>query len=186
MIIKDILKAACTYLDDLAALNYLNGSDNSPSSATLSRINSLVALAGLVVSELASTYIPMKYKEETAVENGRITFSDLTYNVTRIVSVKDFLGKVEYEFFPTYIAVKTGAPSCTVEYEYAPSNYGLTDSVGFSAEVTATLLSYGLCAEFCVKEGRFEEAMMWRKRYSEGVERLCLPKNSKLAGRCWL
>ena len=73
-----------------------------------------------------------------------------------------------------------------MEYEYAPSNYGINDAVGFNGKITAALLGYGVAAEYCVTQGRFEEAVLWRKRYTEGVERVVLPKSREIKGRCWL
>ena len=73
-----------------------------------------------------------------------------------------------------------------MEYEYAPTNYGLNDSVGFNAKITAALLGYGVAAEYCVTQGRFDEAVLWRQRYTAGVERVALPKSATLKDRCWL
>ena len=185
MKIKDIIRSACLYLDDGETIDYLDSPSGQAAQSLLSKINAYTNFANIVIEELAAGYIPMTYKEDLSASGGKINFADLTFNATRVLNVKDACGKeLPFEIYPTFL--KVGASECSVEYEYAPANYGLNDTVGFKGEVSATLLSYGLCAEFCVKEGRFEEAVMWRKRYTDGVEKAVLPKNAKVGGRCWL
>ena len=186
MILKDIIKSACVYLGDTAVADYLGG-NSVGTSAVLKKVNIYANLCNIVIAELAAGYIPMVATETVALSDGKALFSGFSYNLTRVLSVKDATGgDIPYEIFPTYLKTDGLFNSCIVEYEYSPSNYGLTDTVGFKSSVSATLLSYGLCAEYCVTEGRFEEAVMWRKRFTDGVERLILPKNSQTAARCWL
>ena len=185
MTIKDIIKTAAVYLNLTDVTEYLDGNAANPSSMTLSRTDTLTRLANLTVSELAASYVPMVCSEEVETEDGKIVFANLTNNITRILTVKNQFGHdAEFKIFPEYIKVFGGR--YTVEYEYAPANYGLTDSVGFNNKITAALLGYGVAAEFCITEGRFEEAVLWRKRYTYGVERVALPKNAAIKGRCWL
>lgn len=186
MILKDIIRSACTFLDDKEVADYLGG--NAVGNADiLKRVNTYANLCNLTITELAAGYIPMTTAENVSLSEGKANFSDLTFGVTRIIGVKTIDGDdISFKLFPTYIKTDKNLASCVIEYEYAPPNYGLTDTVGFKKTVSATLMAYGLCAEFCVKEGRFEEAVMWRKRYIDGVERIIMPKNSQTALRCWL
>lgn len=185
MTIKDIIKTAAVFLNLTDVSEYLGGTVDNPSSATLASVDSLTRLANLVISELAASYTPMTVTETVQTADGKIRFADLTYNITRILSVKNEFGQdAEFKLFPEYIKVFGGEYS--VEYEYMPANYGLTDSVGFNAKITAALLGYGVAAEYCVTQGRFEEAVLWRKRYTFGIERVVLPKSATVKGRCWL
>ena len=185
MTIKDIIKTAAVYLNLTDVIGYLDGTTANPSSLTLAKTDTLTRLANLTVSELAASYVPMVCSENVETEDGKIVFSGLTNNITRILSVKNEFGQdAEFKIFPEYIKVFGG--KYTVQYEYAPANYGLTDTVGFNVKITAALLGYGVAAEFCITEGRFEEAILWRKRYTYGVERVALPKSAAIKGRCWL
>lgn len=185
MTIKNVIKTAAAFFNSEDVISYLDEVAGSGGESTLKTVNLLTRLANLVISELAATYIPMTTTERVNVQNGKIVFADLTYNVTRVLSVKTVSGaETDFAVKPEYAEVKDGAYD--VEYEYAPPNYGLTDEIGFGGKVTAVLLGYGLAAEYCITQGRFEEAVMWRKRYTFGVERLVLPKNAVMKGRCWL
>ena len=185
MTIKDIIKTAAVFLNLTDVMEYLDDETETPTAAVLEKTDVLTRLANLTVSELAASYAPMTFKEEVETADGKIVFSDLTYNITRILSVKNQFGQdAEFKIYPEYIKVFGG--KYEIEYEYAPANYDLTDTVGFNGKITAALLGYGVAAEYCVSHGRFEEAILWRKRYTFGVERVVLPKNAVMKGRCWL
>ena len=185
MTIKDVLKTSSVFLNLIDVSAYLDADGGTPSSATLSNVDLLTRLSNLVISELASSYVPMICSETVSTQNGKIVFANLTHNATRILSVKNEFGHdAEFKLYPEYAKVFGG--TYTVEYEYAPSNYGINDAVGFNGKITAALLGYGVAAEYCVTQGRFEEAVLWRKRYTEGVERVVLPKSREIKGRCWL
>ena len=185
MTIKDIIKSAAVFLNLTDVTEYLGADSPAENTVTLNAIDSLTRLSNLVISELAASYVPMVCAETVTATDGKIVFANLTHNVTRILSVKNQFGQdAEFKIYPEYI--KVFGTKYTVEYEYAPANYDLTDSVGFKNDVTAALLGYGVAAEYCVTQGRFEEAILWRKRYTAGVERVALPKIAQMKGRCWL
>lgn len=185
MTIKDIIKTTAVFLNLTDVTAYLENASQEVSAATLQRVDALKRLSNLVIAELAASYAPMTCVETVETADGKIIFSELTHNVTRILSVKNEFGKdAEFKIYPEYIKVFGG--KYTVGYEYAPSEYALNDAVGFNGKITAALLGYGVAAEFCVTEGRFKEAILWRQRYTFGVERVALPKNARVKGRCWL
>ena len=192
MTLKNILKTAATLLNLTDCAEYLDATDAGAgvayqaSADTLTKIDLLTRLANLVISELASSFVPMTCTEDVETSDGKIVFANLTHNITRVLSVKNEFGHdAEFKLYPEYLKVFGG--TYTIEYEYMPDNYSITDTVGFKdGKLTAALLGYGVAAEYCITQGRFEEAVLWRKRYSYGVERAALPKNSAIKGRCWL
>lgn len=189
MTVKDILKTAATLLNLTDCTEYFSATDAGTnyqiSSDTQAKLDILTRLANLVITELASSFVPMVCAEEVETSDGKIVFSELTHNITRVLSVKNEFGHdAEFRLYPEHLKVFGG--TYTVEYEYMPDNYALTDTVGFDGKITAALLGYGVAAEYCITQGRFEEAVLWRKRYSYGVERAALPKNAAIKGRCWL
>ena len=195
MTVKDILKTAATLLNLTDCTEYFTATDAGDAAGqitelltapeTRKRVDLLIRLCNLVISELASSYVPMVCEEEAETEDGKIIFANLAHSITRVLSVKNEFGHdAEFNIFPEYIKVFGGEYS--VSYEYAPPAYGLNDGVGFNGKITAALLGYGVASEYCVTQGRFEEAMLWRKRYAFGVERVALPKSATVKGRCWL
>lgn len=183
MYIKDILKASALLLGKENVLTYLNGDQSNLS--TLVTINNMTSLANLVISELASTYIPMVKKETISVRDQKIYYTDLSERVLSILSVTDSSGKeVCYKTFHEYIFAT--ASVVEVEYEFSPPNYDLLDNVNFSnPQVDERVLAYGLNAEVCISEARFEEAVTWHKRYVDAIATICKPKNLTVKERRW-
>lgn len=196
MTVKDILKTAATLLNLTDCTEYFTATDAGEGAGqiaelltapeTRKRVDLLIRLCNLVISELASSYAPMVCEEEAETEDGKIIFANLAHSITRVLSVKNEFGHdAEFKLYPEYLKVFGGR--YTIGYEYLPENYAITDTVGFNeGKITAALLGYGVAAEYCITQGRFEEAVLWRKRYSYGVERAVLPKNAAVKGRCWL
>lgn len=184
MTVKEIIKTSATLLGREEVVKYIDGGQGDAD--TLSKVNVLTRLINLVINELAGSFIPMIKSEEISVLNDKIYYKDLSENLLNIVSVTDMHGnEISYEKKHEYIAVNL--KNAIVEYEYLPANYGLEDSVGYEEnQVSSRVLAYGLAAEFCITEGAFDEAVMWHKRYADGIERLCIPSSRSIKGRCFI
>lgn len=185
MKIKDVIKIAATFLGRTDVTAYLESGETESGSETLQTVNLMTNLTNLVITELSSTYIPLKTTENVYSSMGKIYYSRLSQTPVRTVSVSFYGKQIDYGYNPEYLIVPHDG-MYTVEYEYTPSNLGLDDHVGYTEkDITATILAYGLAAEFCITEGGFEQAVMWHKRYADGIERLCMPKNRRISERRW-
>lgn len=186
MTIKDIALSVATYLNKTELTDYLSGKNQSPSTDTLLQTDVITRLSNLVINELCTTYVPLKTKEEVICADKKFSVENLEKKALKIISVKDFLGKDVY-FKVNGETVTVGADKVTVEYSYLPDNIGLEEETGFDAdEVSLSLLSFGVCAEYCLTEWRFDEAVMWRERYSDGLRKFISPKNTTVKGRSWI
>lgn len=182
MKLKDIMKNAAIYLGLSSVKDYLDNAGNA-TSETLKAVDLLAGLSNLVIAELASTYVPMLFSETVTATGGKIYFSALSKDPVKITSVKDGYGNdTAFKVFPEYVEVKDGVYGIT--YQYIPSNYAVTDDIGYKdKEVPPSAFSYGLCAEYCITQCRFEEAVAWRKRYIAALEKVLTPKNRTMKGR---
>ena len=182
MKLKDIVRNSAIYLGLDSVKNYIDNVGTA-TAETLKEVDLLTNLANLVIGELASAYVPMLYSETETAESGKIYFSALSKDPVKITAVKDGYGNnADFKIFPEYIAVKDG--SYEITYQYIPSNYNLTDDLGYKPQdVPAPAFSYGLCAEYCITRCRFEEAVAWRKRYVAALEKVLAPKNRVMKGR---
>ena len=186
MKVKDIIRTCALLLNREDVVSYLDGDTNKKAGDTERTINVLVDLVNLVVSELASTYIPAIHTEEIAVNDGKVYYKDLEKTALKIVCVTDEKGRaVDFcqhaEFFTVSDSV------AIVEYEYLPTTASINDELCYSEkQVTKRVLSFGTLAEYAITEGEFEQAVMWHKRYVDGVEAVCLPQNTRLKNRRWV
>lgn len=186
MTVKEIIKTAATLIGEEEVFSALDKEASEIQSETLKKIDLLTRLINLVVGELSATYIPLKKEEKIKTSDGKIKYSDLTENAVKILAVYDEYGEKK-ECAATAEYIMTGDGEFTVVYAYAPPNLGIGDETGYSErDVSTTVLSYGVIAEYCLTQGRFDEATFWRKRYSDGIDCFCLPQNSRTKRRGWL
>ena len=115
-----------------------------------------------------------------------VRYSALKENPIKILGVYDSYGnKLSFTVFPEYIRVCGG--EITLIYAYSPANAGLDEETGYTEkDVSAEVLALGTAAEDCLIAGRTEEAVAFRKRFSDGVERFCMPENKRIKRRGWL
>ena len=186
MSVKETIKLAAMLTGDEAVSNALDQTQTTSDKDVLARIDLLTKLCNLVVNELSASYIPLKTTQNFNTSDGKIKYADLNENAVKITGVYDGYGnKLAHTLYNEYLTTARGV--VTVEYAYTPANKGLTDQIGYTArEMSVSVLAYGVAAEFCLTQGRFDEAVIWRKRYSSGIEGFCLPENKRIKRRGWL
>ncbi len=189
MTIKDIIKISATYLGDEEVIAYLNevtdtndisdASDNS----TLSLIDTYTRCANVVISELATSFVPMIKEEQ--IEKEKITYTELGERLIKIFGVYNDKGEeVKYTSNTTQIVLKEFPAK--IVYAFVPSNCGLFDNIDFSEQkITAEVLALGVVAEVYLTRHAFSESLTFRKRYSDAVTSLIPPKNSTTKERRW-
>ena len=132
-------------------------------------VETLVRCFHLVENEIALDYFPLKCTEKVAVKEGRIYYSELSRapaNVHRIMSG----GRViSFTLFPEYAELKEQASEAEVLYSYIPSEKGINEISDFSGKISARLMAFGVCAEYCLSRGRCDEAEAWEKRYRDAL-----------------
>lgn len=191
MKVKDVIKISAMLLANEQVVNYLNVIEEGATDTTsveqsvLADVDLFTRLTNLVISELAGSYIMMKKSQIVRAKSGKVYYKDLDEKALQIISVTDIVGNkltfknnFEYAEIPTEKAIIT--------YAYMPANYDIFSDIGYSQkEVQPNLLATGLCAEYCVVKGRFDEAIMWHKRYVDAITERCLPKNKNVKERSW-
>ncbi len=184
MTIKEIIDATANVVGRKDVSEYLNlGKEGSED--TLLTVNKLVGLLNMIISELAGTFIPMIKSESVSAKNGRIYFTDLSCKALEILKVLLPNGtELNYSQNAEFISVP--ADNVIIEYSYVPPAYDLTSTIGYTEkEISKSTLIYGLCAEYCICTGAFDEAVLWHDRYVDAVKETRKVKNSKIKGRCW-
>ena len=185
MNLKDVIKLSAVYLGRENVLKYLDGNLGSSHDVVMSQVDTLTRCANVVISELASTFIPLIKREKVVAINGKLYYSAFSETPLEILGMYDGEEQEEYKILPEYIEVKKTI--LTVEYKYLPPNYGLTDEIGYSEqELPLRILAYGTTAEFCLTEKSFDESVMWRKRFSDAIAMMFAPKNRKIKQRSFI
>ena len=181
MTVKDVVKATATFLGRENIIEYLDGA--TADNLVLSQVNTLTRLTNLVIYELACSFIPMVKTENVESNDGKVWYSSLSETPCEILNAYDQLGKeisftVKPEFLQTNYFIKS------VEYKYLPSAYGLEDKIGYDERtVSPVVLAYGVTAEYLLTQKAFEQSVMWHERFTEGVNKICAPKNARIRER---
>lgn len=184
MKISEIIKNSATLLAREDVVNYLsNENEKEVSKETLETVNLLTRLSNLVIRELAEGLILME-KEVEVLGKSSVSFLELGIEPLDIIAVYDRNGdKLKFNK-DSYGITANGGLIYRIVYSYLPNNYDLNDSVGkFEKPISSSVLAYGVCAEFCLVEARFDEAFMWNDRYVNGVHAITKPKNGRVKGR---
>lgn len=188
MKLKEIAAAAAALMGEEKLVAYLDDTSSNPQTDenTLAAADKYARLCNLVISELAGSYIPMIARESVTVTGGKIYFTSLQKTALRIRAAYDSSdASLFFILHPEYMKVRGQA--AIVEYEYMPDNVDLSEETGYNEkDITVGVLAYGVAAEVCLTEGRFEEAVLWRKRYSEGVMSRATPKAGVMKSRCFI
>ncbi len=186
MKIKDIIESSAVYLNKQEILDYFNNTYEFDTTEIEANVNTMIKLTNLVISELSLGYIDLISIEKVVASSGKINYLDLSKTPVKILDVVDEKGNSIY-FRVKEDHVETSNSAVNIKYKYLPPEYQLNDVIGYSEkEVSLATLSYGLCAEFCIVQCRFDEALMWRNRYIAEINKLIKPKNCTIKGRTWL
>lgn len=183
MKVRDIIKLTARMTGRNDVVDYLNGGKGQ--TQTLETVAIMVELCNLVINELASLYIPLVNTEFVVFSYQYIPYSRLTEKVVRIRNVYDING-VSVKFNDAIQEVYANLLSGYIEYEYSPSTYDLDSVIGYTEkDVSAGIIAYGVSAEYSINQGLFEQAVMFHKRYVDGVAEKRSLKNAVIKERSW-
>ncbi len=147
------------------------------------RLSTLVKCANLVVNELCTEYLPIIYTQKMTPSNDCIIGYDaFDKELYQIRSIKDCQGaNVKYRYLPSGIEVYSTLFPLAVDYAVVPTKCEFFDSVTLgTTQLTERIIAYGVCAEYCLLSGMYEESQIWDKRYRDSL--LCVVnKKSELS-----
>lgn len=186
MKIKDVIKLSATYLNREEILSYLEGNANDVDENLLIQIDTFTRCANVVISELASTYLPLIKNEEFTADSKKLYFKDLKERILSVKGVYDLsLNSTDFSVSTEYVQTEVGKG--VICYQYMPGNYGIDDEIGYTEkDITPRILCFGVLGEFCLTERRFDESVMWRNRYVDEIANLVRPKNKSVKQRRFL
>ena len=135
-----------------------------------------------VENELAMDYFHLRSADKVLIKENKIKYSDLGKNAWRIMGVYDCNNHdLMYKLCPTYIgfAKKENEKYCFVCYCYVPQEKDIDDISDFDVGMFKDILKYGVCSEYCLVQGKFEEAKIWDSKYKNLIEIAYITKGRK-------
>lgn len=186
MKVKRVLSLAAENLGREDLVHALNDCAGEPSG----ELASLLRCYNLTENEIALDYFPLKKQERLTVFSGEIAFSRFSLAPVTVYGVQDKrMRPVPFEMRPARLLVvgQKDGDELTVTYSYSPREKGIDSCSEFGGKISARLLSFGVCFEFCLSCGQFSEAAVWEKRYREAIRAADTERRSlRLRARRWV
>lgn len=178
MKLKEVIEICLTYLGD-------EDPTISSSTKTTAKIKLLVRCANMVIKEIASDYLPLTANKACTVKDGEVEYSTLDYRVKEVLSVKSNGVEVEWSAKPSKLIVKSEG-EVDIKYSYLPTDVDLDDDCDVDVRVSPVCLAMGACAEYCVIEGNYEQAVMMNDKFMDSIAIACRNnREKKIKGRVW-
>lgn len=182
MLLKEIIMTALTYLgDEEIAID--NNIVKHP------KLNTLVRCANIVIKEIATDYLPLAMIEQVEVKDGRISYDALSRRVLEVLSVKDMNTDIKTVFRHTPCnieLVNKNIKRAEVKYNYMPTDVELDEECPLSPLISAKTAAMGVCSEFCLIEGMYEQSIVFSDRYKEDLRCAVRKKGEiKIKPRRW-
>lgn len=182
MTVKEVLSQAAFLLGRDELVTLLQTEEGAQSAEAVS----LLKCYNTVENEIALDYIPLTAEQEIRVLGGKVYYTVLKRTPVSVLSVTDEYGnKLPFTIYPEYIRTSTGAK--VIVYTYAPEVKQLTDNCEYGNRLSVRLLSYGVACEYCLINGRYEEALLWDRKYKDAL--LCVAALNKphvVRSRRWI
>ena len=149
-------------------------------------IVTIVRCLNLVVSELASDYVEVRKIDSVSVLNKMVSYDVFSERLINVKTVSDNSGNnVKYRLYPNHLMVDA-ENDVSVEYCYLPVAVELDDEVNLSPRITELLIINGVLGEYCMINGRYEDSMLYDKRYREMIKLAVKPtREIKLKRGSW-
>ena len=185
MKLKDIIINVATYLSRKDVVDYLESTASSETypSELIQTVSILKKLTNNLIKEIATTYVEMTFIDDISPAN-RIFVDSLSHSPLFIYNVYDKDDcKIDFTVKGEYI--DTDKTAYKIEYSFIPEEYELDDELKFNKEISLNVITYGVMAEHSLIGWKFDEAVMWRERFSDGLKSLIKPKNKSIKARIW-
>ena len=183
MLVKDIIKLACNFTEneEIASKieeNAVLGDDESLV------VESLINCFNLVNNEIASEYLPYIKSERMQTNNFKIFFTDFSYDLCEIISIKDKNGRsLKFKIIDNYVMVF--AKEVDVIYSVIPQNMTINSS--FDSLIPARVFAYGIAREYYFIQTLFDDADIWENRLKNSLQVLVRKKSEiKMPRRRWI
>lgn len=156
MTVKEILLNTCLMLGLDASIVSEPSSDEKSRDLLLSALN-------FVLFEI-SEQIPTYYKESLVSTDKLIPYTAFTKHLSIIKKVQKNGVKAKYLRGERGLIVEQDGVY-EIEYAYTPDNVSIDDEVVLPPSVSIRTVSYGVCGEYALYVGRFDECETYDSRF---------------------
>lgn len=182
MLVKDILKLACEFLDNSSLAEKVTAGDKTEDEAK--EIANLEKCFNLVREEIATEILPIIKIDRLKTQNLKISFEEFSFAPVSILAVKDCNGRtVKHRILDDSIIVFANE----VEVWYSTKPEVLTAEDEFASTLPERVYAYGVAREYYIKKALYKDAEVWEERFKNSIEMLDRKKSGvTIPRRRWL
>lgn len=185
--LEDVLTMEELYNEsfDITDENSYLQNDEETNAINVRNLNLLVRCFNLAYSEIATDYVPLKFKETIHVALGYFDLDNLTKKFYKLIKIENSKGRnAEYEIYSNKIYLENG--TYTIIYNYIPNFATLnTELETFDGKILDRVFAYGLNKEYCYISGLYSEAESWKNKFEDSLKLVLLKQNFDLPKRRW-
>lgn len=179
MKVEEVINAALAYLGD-------SERDAGRDKAADDKVKLLERCVNIMLTEIAQEYLPLEDECEVVAKDGRFSFEEVPRRVMKIMSVKNKDGReVRFRQRPFSCVVNEDG-RLHVTYRYLPAVVGTGDDCEADPAVSEKTLALGVCAEYCMISGMYEQSEGFAERFRQDMRACVRPARSvTLKERGW-
>lgn len=178
MLVKEIIEKMLVRLDKV-------GDYDLDAEIIDTEIYTMVKCVNMAIAEIATDYLPVRCLETVEPINGIIALDSLKNRLIKVVNIKVGDSEIKWKIYPEFIKVDS-VNKCVIDYCFLPNQAELNGKVCLPAQVTSDLISYGALAEYCLINGRYEDSMIYDRRYKDSLREACrIKKEIRIKARVW-
>lgn len=167
MLVKDVILKSCQFTENQTLASQIQ--ENNVLEEETQTLNNLIECFNNVCNEVFSEYVAMIKTEVVCTENFKVSYSDLSNKMIKIISVCDENGrKVKFKLFSSYIFVL--AKKVEICYQFVPDEMTINSSI--DTFVPARVFAYGVARDYFANSSSFSEAQIWEDRFKNSLTML--------------
>ena len=125
-----------------------------------------------VYTEMVTEYIPLRTKEKTEAERGKIFYEDLKYRVREILAIKSPAGRLKFTEYPQFIQAEDYTGEVEIDYLYYIIPTLNSDELILPPQFSEYVVAVGAAAEYFYRSSLLDEAVFFRNRFESAVNNL--------------
>jgi len=173
------------------AIMYLNLSDEirvtgDRTPLTNKKLKTLIRCANVIISEIASDYLPLKEKQIVTVIDNKVSYQSFDRRVIDVEKVIKDDEIIPFTVYPNYLEIESEG-EVEILYHYLPQEISLDDEVPYGVNLSPVTLASGIAAEYSLVNNMYEEALSFERKFKEGlINNMSSPKSRYIKARRWL
>ena len=169
MSVRELLEAAARAVEDSELADAISQKNEKSNEQFKKKAERLLACFNAIQSDVAINYLAPTARVDLTRESTQL--DDISSRLIRIVGVYTKEGNYAVDYDICGDALIVNGLGVYAVYEYIPEDSDIEGEFYYKDKIIGKrAFVYGVCAEYCLLEMRYEESSNWESRYRQAVE----------------